>query len=94
MSDCQTFNGVTADIFACVKKESASEHGTVYDPPDANSGTATTSVPIVGKIVVSFDLDPSTNAITYCIVSKPGIVTEGEVFNGISETIAKCGGGS
>ena len=90
MSDCKVFNGVTEVVFNCVKKTSAEQHDTVYDPPDGNKGTATTKVPVVGTIVVSFDLDPETNAITYCIVKKPFLVSASQVFDGIGDTINSC----
>ena len=90
MSDCKTFNSVTPAIFDCVKKASAVEHGTVYDPPSGNTGTATTNTTI-GKVVLSFDLNPATGTITYCIVSKPWAVPASAVFNGISDSINACG---
>jgi hypothetical protein len=89
MADCNTYNNVTAAVFACVKSTSASQHGTVYDPPDGNQGTATTSTP-VGNVVVSFNLDTTNNAITYCLVSKPWVVPESDIWNGIASTITAC----
>ena len=89
MSDCQTFNNVTPAIFDCVKQSSGKEHGTVYDPPSGNKGTATTKT-VVGTIVVSFDLNPAAGSITYCIVSKPWIVTDSEIFNGVASSISAC----
>ena len=90
MSDCKTFNSVTAEIFDCVKKASGVEHGTVYDPPSGNSGTATTETK-VGKVVLSFELNPGNGTVTYCIVSKPWVVPSSAVFNGISDSIDACG---
>jgi hypothetical protein len=92
MTDCRTFHGVTQAIFACVKQKSLAEHGTVYDPATGNKGTATTKVPVVGTIVVSFDFDPNPNveSITYCIISKPWIVSASQIFDGIGDTIDSC----
>jgi hypothetical protein len=90
MTDCRTFNGVTDSIFSCVKDKSFKEQGTVYDPKNGNQGKATTDVPAVGKIVVSFDFDPSAEKITYCIVSKPWIVPVSSIFDGIGDTINSC----
>jgi hypothetical protein len=90
MTDCRTFNGVTPAIFACVKEKSLQEHGTVYDPLTGNKGTATTVVPAIGTIVVSFDFDPGDATITYCIVSKPWIVSASQIFDGIGDTINAC----
>ena len=89
MADCNTYNNVSAAVFACVKSTSASQHGTVYDPPEGNQGTATTST-AVGSVVVSFDLDPTNNTITYCLVSKPWLVPESDIWSGIASTIASC----
>lgn len=90
MTDCRTFNGVDQSIFACVKQRSLEEHGTIYEPAVGNQGTATTKVPLVGTVVVSFNLEPATESITYCVVSKPWIVSASQIFDGIGETINSC----
>jgi hypothetical protein len=90
MTDCKTFNGVNQSIFTCVKKTSFAEHGTVYDPANGNQGKATTVVPLIGTIVVSFDFEPGAGSITYCIISKPLIVPASEIFGGIASTISSC----
>ena len=89
MADCNTYNGVTAAVFACVKTLSASQHGTVYDPADGTTGTATTDTP-VGTVVLSYDLDTTNNTITYCIVKKPFLAPESAIWNGIASTISAC----
>lgn len=89
MSECKTFHGMSQAIFNCVKKASKLEHGTVYDPPNADKGTATTDT-AVGKVVLSFDLNTSTEAIIYCITSKPFLAPSSAIFNGISDTINSC----
>lgn len=89
MSECKTFHGLTQELFSCVKTRSSQDHGTVYDAPDGDQGTATTDT-IVGKVTVSFDFDPSSSAITYCIVRKPLIVSASQVFEGIGDTINRC----
>ncbi|WP_164745186.1 hypothetical protein [Stenotrophomonas indicatrix] len=90
MTDCRTFNEVTEAIFSCVKKKSFEEHGTVYEPANANQGKATTKVPVVGTVVVSFSFDPTAGTIVYCIISKPWIVSASQVFDGIGDTINSC----
>ena len=89
MADCQTFNNVSAAVFACVKQQSAQQHGTVYAPPDGTSGTATTDT-AVGTVIVSFDLDEASGSITYCIVQKPFLAPESAIWNGIASTISAC----
>jgi hypothetical protein len=74
MTDCRTLNGVDQAIFACVKQKSFEEHKTVYDPANGNQGKATTNVPVVGTIVVSFDFDPAAESITYCITLHQSIL--------------------
>jgi hypothetical protein len=90
--NCKNFDGVTETVFQCVKAKSRQEHDTVYDPPDADQGTATTNVPVVGTIELTFDRNPSTNVILYCIVKKPFIVSNDQIFNGIADTISACKG--
>jgi hypothetical protein len=85
----KTFPGVTDEIWACVKSSSAKDNGTVYDPPDANQGTATTKT-IVGTVVLKFDFEPADTSVTYEIVSKPFIVTADEIWNGIQSNINSC----
>jgi hypothetical protein len=89
MADCQTFNSVTPAVFACVKSQSAQQHGTVYAPPDATTGTATTDT-VVGTVIVSFDLDTAAGSITYCFVQKPFLAPESAIWNGIASTISAC----
>ena len=89
MSSSKTWYGVTPEIFTCVKTTSEHDHGTKYDPPDANQGTATTWVPAIGSIVLGFNLD-SSGALTYTIEKKPWIVSESQIWNGINESINGC----
>jgi len=85
----KSYNDITSAIFSCVKATSEKEHGTVYDPPDANQGTATTDT-AVGKVVVRFDLNPATEVLSYSITSKPFIVPASTIWNGITNTINGC----
>ena len=93
MSDCQTFHGVTSAIFERVRDIGLRDHGTVYDPPGADSGTATAVTP-VGKIAMTFDFDARAETLTYCIASRPWIVPANAVFDGIANTIDACRGGA
>jgi hypothetical protein len=87
MPSSKSWSGVTESIFACVKTTSQKQHGTVYEPPNADSGTATTKTP-VGTVKLSFVLANET--LTYTIQSKPIIVSESQIWNGIDETIKGC----
>jgi hypothetical protein len=88
MSSSKTWNGVTESIFACVKAGSERDHGTKYDPANGDSGTATTSTP-VGDVVLAFDLQPS-GALTYTIQKKPFLVSDSQIWDGVSESINSC----
>jgi hypothetical protein len=87
----KTYTGITQAIWDCVKTTSYEQHGTTYDPPDANQGTSTTDT-LVGKVVLTFDFEPGPQTLKYTITHKPGIVTDGEVWGGISSSIKQCGG--
>ena len=88
----KTFGNVSSEIFDCMKSKSQEIRGTVYDPPEANQGTATTKISIIGTIVLSFDFDPSAQTVTYKIVEIPGIVPESSIWDGIQEGIDACSG--
>lgn len=85
----RTYKNVTPAIFACVKSTSFKEHQTVYAPPDANTGIATTPK---YNVVLSFVFDPSASTLTYTITQEPWYVTDNEIWDGICSTINECGG--
>ena len=89
MSDSKTYSNVTEEIFACVKATSSKAHGTVYDPPTGNKGTATTDT-VVGKVKVGFDLNTDSNEITYTLIHKPVLAPEHDIWNGIEDAINGC----
>jgi hypothetical protein len=89
MAKTRSFGGVTESVWACVKSTSEKAHGTKYDPPNANRGTATTST-IVGDVVLGFDFDPAKETITYTIKQKPFLASDDQIWNGIQETIDEC----
>lgn len=92
MGSSKTFNGVDENVFECVKASSAKEHGTVYEPNDGSSGTATTKT-IVGTVKLDFSFNPEKKEITYTIKDKPFLAPENEIWSGISNAIHSCGGG-
>ncbi len=89
MAKTKSFNGVTPAIWECVKTTSYKEHGTIYAPPGAASGTATTSTP-VGEVALTYDYNVSASTVNYTIVKKPFIVGEGTIWDGIQDTINGC----
>ena len=86
MAKEQTFNGVTQDVWQHLKAQSAAEFGTVYEPPNANQGVATTRTP-VGDVVLAFDFHPDTETLTYRIEKKPIILTSKVLFDRTQERI-------
>jgi hypothetical protein len=86
----KSYDNITEAIFDCVKAASARAHNTVYDPPDADQGTATSPTPVGGHVVLTFNLDTTTNVLSYDIKSKPFLVTDSEIWDGISSTIKGC----
>lgn len=91
MASSKTFNNVTASVWECVKTSSYKEHGTIYAPPGAASGTATTKT-IVGTVELSFNFDSTQSTVAYTILKKPGIVSEKQVWGGIQDSINACSG--
>ncbi len=89
MAKTRSFGGVTSAIWECVKTTSYNEHGTVYAPPGATQGTATTSTP-VGDVVLDFNYESSKDTVTYTITKKPFIVSDNTIWDGIQETIDGC----
>ena len=92
MAKTRSFGGVTQAIWECVKTTSYQQHGTKYVPPDGNQGTATTSIPAIGDLVLNFDYDPMKDTVTYTIVKKPFIVSENQIWSGTQDTIDGCQG--
>jgi hypothetical protein len=87
--DKKTFSGVDAATWEKLKALGTSQHGTVFDPADAESGTATTRTP-VGTLVLGFAFDAANNSLTYTIVEKPLLVASNLIWSGIEDSIGKC----
>lgn len=89
MAETRTFDGVTAEIWEKVKDVGRSRYGTVFDPPQGDCGTATTTTP-VGIVVLRFDLDRQATRITYTIKNKPLLLPSGPLWSGLAQTIGQC----
>lgn len=90
-STSKTFDGVTPDVWNCIKDDSKRKHDTVYDPPDGDNGTATTST-IVGKLELAYSFDSEQSKITFTIEHKPILVPASQIWDGIQDAINKCAG--
>ncbi len=89
MSKSKSFNGVSTSVWECVKTTSLKEHGTIYSPPGANKGTATTNT-FVGDVVLNFDFNPTKESVTYVIVKKPFLASQNQIWDGIQDAINGC----
>ena len=90
-STSRTFDGVTPEIWNCIKNDSMRKHDTVYDPPGADCGTATT-VTIVGKLELAYSLDREQGTVTFKIEHKPMLVPASQIWDGIQDAINTCAG--
>ncbi len=85
----RTFQGVNRAVWRCVQAATIKEHETVYSPEEAARGTATTDTP-VGLVILDWDLDEAGQELRYTLRDKPFIITEGQVWGGIRESIEDC----
>jgi hypothetical protein len=90
MAEEKTFDNITEAVFQCLKQTSAKKLGTVYVPPEAHQGVATTQT-VVGEIVMRFDLDSSNQKLTYEIEKKPAFVSAQQIWENIEAAITRCG---
>ncbi len=56
MASSKTFNGVTPEIWECVKANSLKEHNTIYNSTGPTIGTATTEVTMIGTIILNYNI--------------------------------------
>lgn len=89
MSDSKTYYGVTQAVFDCVRATSEKEHGTVYAPPNGNTGTAT-SEGTAWTVVLGFEYDPSAGSLAYTIQKKTWIVPKSAIWEGLEDTLNGC----
>lgn len=91
MSATKTFDKVTQSQWTCVQNTSAREHGTVYIPSaPSNQGKAVTKITFIGEVDTTYDYDPAQQTVTYTITKKPGIVSDDQIWNGISQSLQGC----
>jgi hypothetical protein len=82
---------VSPEIWEFLKDDSKRKHDTVYDPPEGDSGTATTST-ILGNLELTYNFDCEQNKVTFTIENKPVLVPASRIWDGIQEAIDKCAG--
>jgi hypothetical protein len=93
-SGTKTFNEISPAIWQCIKTTGTKEYATVFAPPEADSGTATTVVKTLGitfTIILNFDYNAAKEQVTYVIKDRPSfVVGDNDVWNGIQKTIDGC----
>lgn len=89
MAEEKIFDNITEAIFHCLKQTSSEKLGTVYVPPEAYQGIATTQT-IVGEIVLRFDLDQPNKKLAYEIQKKPVVVSAKQIWESIEAAIIAC----
>lgn len=89
MSNSKTFYGITQAVFNCVQATSTKQHGTVYTPPNSNTGTSKTKG-TGWEVDMDFNFNPATGALAYKITHATWIVPTDKVWDGISDTIDAC----
>ena len=90
MAKSKTFENITPAIFACIRETSWRQHAAVYAPEGALAGTVSTTVPLIGKVVLAFVYDGAACTLTYTIDKKPFIVAENQIWDGVADTIKGC----
>ena len=88
-AEVRTFGGVTPAIFECIKTTSEAANGTIYEPRNADRGTATTTSAI-WAVVLDYVFDLAAGEIAYTLVHKTWIVPLSPVWQGIEDYIAGC----
>ena len=86
----RTFSDVTPAILSCMRERSRKQHGTTFvrDPNNPNSGTSETHY--YGLTRLSYAFDPALAAVTYTILQKPGLASNGQVWDGVRAAIKAC----
>mgnify|MGYP003344340595 FL=1 len=89
MASSRCFHGVKDTTWKCIKDKSKEDHGTRYEPDDANEGTSTTPT-ILGDVVLHFKFDPSSDTVCYDMQKKPFLVSDNQIWDGIQGTVDSC----
>ena len=90
MSASNTYQGVTDQIFNCVKTKTKSDYGTVYKPETGNTGTATTDY-MGTHTELEYDLNTDKKTLTYSIKDKSWVISEDRIWSNIEDTLKGCG---
>ena len=86
----RTFSNVTQAILACMENNSRKKYGTAYVFDAGHPGNGVSETHYYGLTRLSFIFDPTAGTVTYTILHKPGIASDGQVWNGIGKAIKAC----
>jgi hypothetical protein len=86
----RTFFNITPTILACTQTNSRKRYGTTYTPEPGNPKSGMTETHYLGLTKLSFVIDPAAATVTYTIVHKPLVASNGQVWDGIRDAIKAC----
>jgi hypothetical protein len=86
----RTFSNVNPAILICMQDRSRKKYGTIYRPDANNPNIGTSETHYYGVTLLSFVFDPAGATITYTILRKPGLASNGQVWDGIGKEIKAC----
>lgn len=86
----RTYSGVTQAILTCVRDRSHKQHGTVYIPNANNPNNGTSETHYYGLTQLAYAFDPTRAKVTYTILQKPALASNGQVWDGIGAAIQAC----
>lgn len=89
MVESRTFTDVSVEAWERIKAVGRDQYGTVFDPPAALEGTATTATP-VGTVVIAYAFAPASRRLSYTIERKPFLVPASLIWDGIERTVEEC----
>jgi hypothetical protein len=89
MARTHSFERVTPQAWEQLKAQTITQHGTRYEPPNANVGISTTGT-VLGSLVLAFEFRPSVQHLTYTIRQKPMLVSESAIWSGIGSALDRC----
>nr|WP_294506990.1 hypothetical protein [uncultured Rhodopila sp.] len=76
MAATRTFSSVSAELMERIRQVARDEHGILFDPPDAATGTATGRTPL-GECIVHFAYDIAQAELVMTLVKKPLMLPAG-----------------
>lgn len=73
-----------------MQDRSRKEHGTTYAPDPVNPNNGTSDTHYYGLTRLSYAFDPAASTVTYTILQKPGLASNGQIWDGVRAAIKAC----